>query len=111
MFIVVMIGWVLFRSSDLTSALIFYKILLFDNASFVFVPHNILRLINSHLVHFALIIAILSYHPFLKNYLVKLFSKNKNLQIFYDIILLLCLIFILIRLSSQTYNPFIYFQF
>lgn len=111
MLIVIMISWVLFRSSDLSSALIFYKILLFDNASFVFVPHNILRLINSHFLQFSLIIAILSYHPFLKNYLMKLIRKNKNFQIVYDIFLLLCLIFVLTRLSSQTYNPFIYFQF
>ncbi|GDX36391.1 alginate O-acetyltransferase [Alphaproteobacteria bacterium] len=111
MLIVVMMGWVLFRSSDLSSALIFYKILLFDNVNFVSIPHNIFRLVNSHFFQFSLAVALLSYHPFLKNYLIKLIRKYKNLQTIFDIILLLCLFFVLIRLSSQTYNPFIYFQF
>jgi len=111
MLLVVMIAWALFRSSDLSTALAFYKIILFDNSNFSSLPHNILRMINSHYLQFSLALALLSYHPYLKNYFVKLIRKYQNLKIIYDLILLFCLIFVLTRLSSQTYNPFIYFQF
>lgn len=110
MIFVIMIGWVFFRSVDLTSSFQYLsKMFIFnnhDNISF-----DILKLLNSNFTIMIFIISLISFSPFVKNISVKIMRKNKIFIAIFDLFLLLTLIFSAIRLSALTHNPFIYFQF
>ncbi len=106
----IMIGWVFFRSPDLSHSANFLKIMFLGNEIEEISTH-MGRLINSHFTIFALSLAFLGLSPFLKNLTTKLKQKNKSFKIALDVFLILVLIFVAIRISASTYNPFIYFQF
>lgn len=105
----VMIGWVFFRSPDLDYARIFlYKMFFFDEGG---VMIDVMRLVESHFARTALVLALIGMTPVVKNQAIRLMRKNKKLVTVCDFLLLLVLILALIRLSAETHNPFIYFQF
>jgi alginate O-acetyltransferase complex protein AlgI len=110
MILIVMIGWVFFRSPDLSYALNYLQ------AMFVLVSDNQLtsdvsRLMNSHFIFASFIFALLGFSPFIKNYSLKLIRQNRIFITVFDIFLIATLIFSIIRISASTHNPFIYFQF
>lgn len=107
---VVMIGWVFFRSNDLSHSTAFLKTMFFGNKVEI-ISSNISKLINSHFILMSFILAILGFSPLIKNYSLKLIRHNKFFITIFDIALLGIFIIAIIRISASTYNPFIYFQF
>ncbi len=105
----VMIGWVFFRSPDLSYALTYLKNM------FLFAPGvdsiAILRLINSHFTWTIFVLALIGFSPIVKNSTIYLIRRNKAALVFFDFLLLVTFVLIVIRLSAATHNPFIYFQF
>lgn len=115
--IVVMIGWVFFRSNDLVNALGYLKTM--------FIMSNgdgqkyYLALFTTNDVLLFLIIGILGTMPFLN--LLKSFRDKLNkrvsaivlisLESLSFIYLLIIFILCIMSIASQTYNPFIYFRF
>jgi alginate O-acetyltransferase complex protein AlgI len=110
MLFLVMIGWIFFRSIDLASSINLLKIIAFDNP-IQQMPINIIKILNSHFLLMSFIFAIMGYSPLIKNLSKSLIKKNKIFIVIFDLILLILFLISVIRLSSQTYNPFIYFQF
>ena len=110
MLFLVMIGWIFFRSNDLSSSINLLKIIAFDNP-IQQIPLNIAKILNSHFLQMSFILAIIGYSPIIKNLSKSLIHKNKIFVILIDVILILSFLLSIIRLSSQTHNPFIYFQF
>ncbi len=107
---IVMIGWVFFRSPDLAYAFDYIN-LMFSQKEQIVISSKIANLINSHYNIAVLMLAILGFSPVIKNYSIKIIRKNKFTLWFFDFFLILIFIFVIIRLSASTYNPFIYFQF
>ncbi|MBM3579411.1 MAG: MBOAT family protein [Alphaproteobacteria bacterium] len=106
---VVMIGWVFFRSPDLAHAAGYlHKMFFFADAE---ISIHVLRLITSHFAWMALGLALLGFSPLVKNISLKLIRLNKNFLLILDLFLLVVLVLAVIRLSATTHNPFIYFQF
>lgn len=112
--LLIIIGWVIFRSSDLSQALSFLKTM-FGLTSTPFWDGQA----TYYLLQFRweLIIAVFASLP-LKNYIVKrLETKNSNRLIYNMLILgppVLALVFgflSVISLLGSSFNPFIYFQF
>ncbi len=106
---VVMIGWVFFRSPDLTYSTGFLKVMFLGNEA-AEISNQVARLSNSHFVWMALGLALIGYSPLVKIAVAKL-SKNKILAMILDFILVAVFVLALVRLSAATHNPFIYFQF
>jgi alginate O-acetyltransferase complex protein AlgI len=108
--LIVMIGWVFFRSPDLTYALGFLQTMFSDNEVAI-ISNEISRLMRSHFVWMSAGLALLGFSPLVKNLALKLARKNKIFAIFGDLFLLAILLFATVRISAATHNPFIYFQF
>lgn len=108
--LVVIIGWVFFRSPDLHYSLNFLYIM-FTDFSATDISSDILRLTRSHLVWSAFVAAIIGFSPAIRNYSIKLIRKNKLFLMFFDVILIAIFIAAIIQISAATHNPFIYFQF
>ncbi len=113
--LVVMIGWVFFKSLDLTSAIAYLKLMFNFSPSQIIeekiIANNILQLLNSHFMWMIFVLAAVGLSPFVKNISLKLMRKNKIFIAVFDMILLAIFVFAIIRLSASTHNPFIYFQF
>lgn len=107
--LVVMIGWVFFRSANLGYAFGFLKTMFFGNNIEQISP-KVSLLITSHFYITIFIMALIGSLPLVKNVILKL-SRNKSYAIICDLLLFTAFIAALIRLSAATYNPFIYFQF
>jgi alginate O-acetyltransferase complex protein AlgI len=107
---IVMIGWVFFRSPDLTHALSFLKTMFIGNEIEV-ISSEILRLMRSHFLWMSAALALLGFSPLIKNLTLKLTRKNKIFVSVFDALLIAIFLFSLMRLSASTHNPFIYFQF
>ncbi len=107
---VVMIGWVFFRSPDLTQALGYLQTMFFGNQIEVF-SNDISRLLHSHFLWMSLVLALLGFSPLVKKTALKLMRKNKIFISIFDFTLIAIFIFTIVRLSAATHNPFIYFQF
>jgi len=103
---VVMIGWVFFRSPNLTHALSYLKTMFVGN-SITSISNKIGLLLNSHFLWMSFGFALLGFSPMIK-ILLKRFPK---FTIISDLFLIVILIAVLVKLSATTYNPFIYFQF
>lgn len=108
--LVVMIGWVFFRSHDLSQS-IGYLDLMFHKVEQKIIPNNIAFLINSHFIWMVFALAVIGFSPYCKNFVMKLIRKNKIYLWIFDGLLLGAFIFAIVRLSASTHNPFIYFQF
>ncbi len=107
---VVMIGWVFFRSLYFSDS-VSYLSSMFDFEKTSVISSNILLLINSHFTWMSFGFALIGSTPFFRNCVLKIIRKNKNFLWFYDLFLILVFVFCIIRLSADTHNPFIYFQF
>lgn len=108
--LVVMIGWVFFRSSDLSFALEYLNIMFFGSNYNLLSP-DLLRLLQSHFLWMSFAFALLGFSPMVKNFSLKLIRQNSKITAIFDVGLILVLILAIIRISSATHNPFIYFQF
>ena len=107
MFIVV-IGWVFFRSSDLSEALHYLKVLFGFNE--IYKPELTASFYLDGRILFTFIIAIIFSTPIFSI----LNKKWESSTVYYFIkVIWLCILFIfcIIYLVNSTYNPFIYFQF
>ncbi len=108
--LVVMIGWVFFRSHDLSFAT-GYLHLMFVGGGDVVVASKIAHLISSHAVWTVFGLSILGFSPLVQHVL----NRGARVAVIgfvaVDVALLLVFIFAIIRLSAATHNPFIYFQF
>ncbi|MBM5782709.1 MAG: MBOAT family protein [Pelagibacterales bacterium] len=108
--LVIIVGWVFFRSSDLSYSVNFLQVM-FSNSYEVNFSSDLLRLLNSHIIWASFTAAILGFSPFVRNCCLKLIRKNKIFVLFFDIVLILLFVAAIIQLSATTHNPFIYFQF
>ncbi|MDD3415392.1 MAG: MBOAT family protein [Lachnospiraceae bacterium] len=109
-FLVIMVGWVFFRTESITAALKFIKLLFWPTSS-IFV-YGIGYYLNSQYI-ITLVIALL-FCGFIQNrwHKVRDILYDKEKTYIYELIsipLILGLCFI--SLISGTYNPFIYFRF
>ncbi|MDX2083682.1 MAG: MBOAT family O-acyltransferase [Rickettsiales bacterium] len=107
---VILVGWVFFRSADLTYAINYLKIM-FDYVSVANNSLDLARLIRSHFVWMSFAFAIIGFSPLIRNLSLKLIRKNKIFLTIFDLSLLVFLLLAIIRISASTHNPFIYFQF
>ncbi|MBU6339084.1 MAG: hypothetical protein KGQ36_03830 [Rickettsiales bacterium] len=107
---IVIIGWVFFRSPDLTYA-VNYLEAMFIPISGNQITGDISRLMTSHFTLTALGLAIIGFSPFIKNFALELMRKNKVFITIFDIFLVVTLLSAIVRISASTHNPFIYFQF
>ena len=108
--LVVMIGWVFFRSPDLTHALSYLQnMFVFSEGAAV--SNEVVRLIRSHFALTAFALALIGFSPLVKNTALKLTRRSKSFVTVFDLFLILILVFAVIRISASTHNPFIYFQF
>lgn len=109
--VLIMVGWVLFRSNSIMQAENYYKCMLGANQN-IFASHSDLFIIKNNIV--VILISIIVCCPiigFIKN---KNFYKNK-IKIFEPLIeFFSCTILFIASISfviRDTYNPFIYFNF
>lgn len=107
--LVVMIGWVFFRSDDLSYALAFLHQM--------FIPSNGNVVMNEYLTFFHLdfstlffcliaIIFSLPSHRYIKKWL-----ESKKIILINQLALIILLLVSITYLTADTYNPFIYFKF
>lgn len=108
--LVVMIGWVFFRSPDLTHSLTYLQHM-FVSSKIDATSIQVSRLVTSHFVEMIFVLALIGLGPWLKNFAIKLMRRKKVFVTIFDVFLLLTFVFVIIRLSAMTHNPFIYFQF
>ncbi len=108
--LVVAVGWVFFRSPDLTHAIDYLK-LMFCGGSDVVVASEISRLLNSHFVWTVGALSVIGLSPLVKNSAAIMIKRGGGYLLIFDLFLLASFIFAIIRLSFATHNPFIYFQF
>lgn len=105
-FVLINIGWLIFKIEDINTLLIVFKnILIFDESNlFLFISKEF-SLINQLIF---VIIGLIFMFPIYK----KLKEKNNNI-INWILDITICLLFILsiCSLISNSYNPFIYFRF
>lgn len=107
--LIVMIGWVFFRSPDLAYSLGFLKVMFLGNES-AFISNDILKLLRSHFMWTSFFLAIIGFSPLMKNLYLR-FRKNECFSYLFDAFLIFILFLCVTRLSAATHNPFIYFQF
>ena len=102
-FIIVMIGWMIFRSNSLNELLLFIKTM------FVYKQTDWLTILAVNALMFVLPSFILSF-PILKKIKEKYSGKTIYI-ILTNILLLMLFIMCIVYLTSSSYNPFIYFRF
>lgn len=107
---VVMIGWVFFRSPDLSYAMGYLDLMFFAKNDVV-IASEISRLVNSNFVCTVGALSVIGFSPLIKNAAEILIKKGRCYLLVVDLLLLASFLFAIIRLSSATHNPFIYFQF
>ncbi len=107
---VVMIGWVFFRSADLTQST-HYLQTMFSYVTVEGTTLDIAKLLRSHFVWMSFTFALIGLSPVVKNFATQMIRKNKTFFVVSDIFLVVVLLFVIVRISAATHNPFIYFQF
>ena len=107
-FIIVMIGWMIFRSNSLNELLLFIKTM------FVYKQTDWLTILADNLSTFNALIFVLPAFilsfPILKKVKEK-YSDKIVYVILTNILLLMLFIMCIVYLTSSSYNPFIYFRF
>ncbi len=105
--LVVLVGWVFFRTESMSSAVNYVKKLFFmSNTSrelFSFTYY-----FDSKTILF-LIVALIASMPIVKK--VQKYFNNRVGEVLRDIVLVTLLFITMVTLSNSTYNPFIYFRF
>ena len=111
--LVVLIGWVFFRAEDMPYALAYLRKMfglsiegenIVYNVSYFVNPENILMLILCLIFSSSIFL-------YIKNKAVHIKKYNQILQATYYIGLLVLLLLVMMYLSVNSYNPFIYFRF
>ena len=107
--IVVIIGWVMFRASDMTYAYNYIKVMFGIGNNGIIEPLMI-KYMNEYLIIF--IIAVFLSTPLVKNInnLIEKYSLKSSYIIQYIFLVIIFWISIIYTVTS-TYNPFIYFNF
>lgn len=109
--LIIMIGWVFFRADNLTHALKYLKrmfILTSSNNYYymeLYLNNRVILTLAAGIIFSAPIVV------YIKKFLEAFTHRKLVFQIFGDFILVSILFISIIRLSSTTYNPFIYFRF
>ena len=107
-FIVVMIGWMIFRSNSLNELLLFIKTMfIYKQTDWLTILANNLSTFNALI--FVLPSFILSF-PILKKIKEK-YSEKILYVVITNILLLILFLICIVYLTSSSYNPFIYFRF
>lgn len=116
--LVIMLGWIIFRATDINQALqLYHKLFVYTSGSVSLNSYLSFFTINRETC-FIMIIAVILSTPLisiLKIKLLALTEGRKSLLIIFDL-LRLSFMFLLLLISlsfvtAQTYNPFIYFRF
>lgn len=104
----VVCGWVLFRANSITDALIYLKSMFGFNYN-VFCDETFKQFFLQIFVY--LVFGILFSFPFI----AKVSKKIKKYSLFYDVTYIIVMIVLLVasvsNIVSDSYNPFIYFNF
>ena len=103
----VMLGWVLFRSDDLSSALQYFGTMI-GIGSKGLCDASTLEYIQRYLIYF--IAGIICCFPIIHNLNIKL-RKNMIYSVLYIVAMSAILIVSIMFIFSNAYNPFIYFNF
>ena len=107
-FVIVMIGWMIFRSNSLNELLLFIKTMfVYKQTDWLTILADNLSTFNA--LMFVLPAFILSF-PILKKIKEKYSGKTIYI-ILTNILLLMLFIMCIVYLTSSSYNPFIYFRF
>ena len=107
--LVVMIGWVFFRSDDLSYALVFlHQMFIPSNGNVVMNEYLTFFHLNLSTLFFCLIAIIfcLPSHRYIKKWL-----ESKKMILINQLALIVLLLVSITYLTADTYNPFIYFKF
>ena len=110
--IVIMGGWVLFRSETLSYAIVYYRACLFKGAS-EYLPVPIQKLLSPYTITIIIfgIIGCLNWRVALNCKHLKLFYNNFFARLCGVMYLLTLLLWSIAELFASSYNPFIYFRF
>lgn len=103
----VMLGWILFRSDDLSSALQYFGTMV-GIGSKGLCDASTLEYIQRYLIYF--IAGIICCFPIIHNLNIKL-RKNMIYSVLYIVAMSAILIVSIMFIFSNAYNPFIYFNF
>jgi alginate O-acetyltransferase complex protein AlgI len=104
-FIIVLFGWVLFRAPDLGQAMHYWATMAGFGPSGVSSAMLSAQIINPHNVFGMLLCALVAFQPIQAHHWVDKLTPTK---------LVVCAAVFLLAVSmmfTQTYNPFLYFQF
>lgn len=109
--LVIIFGWVLFRSDTLRSALQYMKIMIIPSKQLANFDTSLI--INNR--NIIMIIVVILFSGILQTIFNKLKNKEKIKEVYhryFEVIVISLLMFIsIMMLASNTYNPFIYFRF
>ena len=107
-FIIVMIGWMIFRSNSLNELLLFIKTMfIYKQTDWITILADNLSTFNASI--FVLPAFILSFPIFKK--VKEKYSDKTIYVILTNILLLILFLMCIVYLTSSSYNPFIYFRF
>jgi len=113
--LIVLLGWVLFRSDSLSFAIEYTQTLLFLREGTSHISMDVLLPTPTLLALIAGVIGSTPFMSFLSNYLKNITENSKVMTSCYNVVSLsfIYLVFFLsvISLASGIYNPFIYFKF
>lgn len=113
--LIVMIGWVLFRSETMTEAFNYLKVMFGSGSNALINDSFKIYLIDYwYIILFSMIVST----PVIKQ--LKTVIKNTNIKknvdsdiayFFHSLTLVTCMFIVVIMLCSSSYNPFLYFRF
>lgn len=107
-FIIVMIGWMIFRANSLSELLEFVRTMFaFRKTDWVTILASNLSIFTSVLF---IIPAFVFSFPIVKKIQIK-YDNNKFYQLLSNIVIIGLFIWCIVFLTSSSYNPFIYFRF
>jgi len=111
--LVVMVGWVFFRSETLNHSILYLKKMFYivpsdDNT--IFYASSFIN-IQTVIIAFLALLFSFPVFPFVKNKFKEVYETSIAMQVVYYFGLLVLLYIVMMYLSVDTYNPFIYFRF
>ena len=111
--LVVMIGWVFFRADTLPNAILYLKKMFYivpSNDATIFYASNFLNVQTVTIGILGLLFS-LPIFPFVKNKFKEVYTNSIAMQTAYYFGLIILFYIVMMYLSVDTYNPFIYFRF
>ncbi|WP_020158933.1 MBOAT family O-acyltransferase [Methylobacter marinus] len=110
-FILIIIGWVLFRSTNLEQAMSFLQVM-FVPININYIPLQIATTINSHNIFFLFLASLVVFMPQgLRGYRILLEERGAAIALIQGFVLVIGVLYSISLGLSGSYNPFIYFQF